>query len=100
MPGDYAQRLSEAEIGDVAAYLKTLNGRDPAKVIEAEIPGGLTFERLRNAAGEPQNWLTYWGDYQGRHFSGLKEIDAANVRQLQARWAVRWATGCSKGLRW
>ena len=97
MPGDYAQRLSEAEIGDVAAYLKTLNGRDPAKVIEAEIPGGLTFERLRNAAGEPQNWLTYWGDYQGRHFSGLKEIDAANVRQLQARWAVPMGDGLLEG---
>ncbi len=49
---------------------------------------GLPFERLRNAPAEPQNWLTYWGDYQGRHFSGLKQITAANVNQLVARWSV------------
>src|SRR6185503_2926634 len=39
--------------------------------------------------GEPQNWLTYWGDYQGHHFSALKQVDTTNVRQLQARWAVQ-----------
>jgi PQQ-dependent dehydrogenase (methanol/ethanol family) len=97
MPADFAQRLSEAEIGDVVAYLKTLNARDPAKIAQAEIPGGLTFERLRNAAAEPQNWLTYWGDYQGRHFSGLDKINATNVGQLQARWAVPLGEGLLEG---
>lgn len=48
----------------------------------------LTFERLRNAGSEPQNWLTYWGDYQGRHFSGLKQITIANVGRLQMQWSV------------
>jgi PQQ-dependent dehydrogenase (methanol/ethanol family) len=88
MPADYAQRLSDSEIGNLVAYLGTLNGRDPAKVIQAEIPGGLTFDRLRNAPSEPQNWLTYWGDYQGRHFSGLNQINTSNVSRLQARFAV------------
>ena len=49
---------------------------------------GLTFERLGNASGEPQNWLTYWGDYQGRHFSGLKQIDVSNVSRLEASWSI------------
>jgi PQQ-dependent dehydrogenase (methanol/ethanol family) len=49
---------------------------------------GLTFDRLREAAAEPQNWLTYWGDYQGRHFSALKQIDEANVSRLKVRWSV------------
>jgi alcohol dehydrogenase (cytochrome c) len=93
MPADYTQRLSDAEISDIVAYLKTLTGRDPAKAIEAEIPGGLTFERLRNASAEPQNWLTYWGDYQGRHYSGLNQINASNVGRLQARWAVPMGEG-------
>jgi PQQ-dependent dehydrogenase (methanol/ethanol family) len=97
MPADYAQRLSDAEIGDIVAYLKSLNGRDPAKVTEAEIPGGLTFERLRNASAEPQNWLTYWGDYQGRHYSGLNQINATNAGQLQARWAVPMGEGLLEG---
>ena len=47
----------------------------------------LTFERLRNAASEPHNWLTYWGDYNGTHYSGLKQIASSNVRRLQAAWA-------------
>ena len=89
MPADYAQRLSAGEIQNLVAYLRTQNGRDFSKTIQAEIPGGLSYDRLRNPQAEPQNWLTYWGDYQGRHFSALKEISTANVRNLQARWAVQ-----------
>ncbi len=71
MPGDYGQRLSAAEIQNLVAYLRVQNGRDLSKTILADIPGGLTYERLRNAAAEPQNWLTYWGDYLGRHYSAF-----------------------------
>ena len=39
-----------------------------------------TYERLVNATAEPQNWLHYWGNFQGTHYSGLKEITASNVR--------------------
>jgi alcohol dehydrogenase (cytochrome c) len=48
--------------------------------------GGLTGERLVNAAAEPQNWLMYWGDYQSTHYSRLTQIDATNVRRLRAAW--------------
>jgi alcohol dehydrogenase (cytochrome c) len=85
----YAERLSEAEIRDLVTYLKSLNGRDLSKTVQVDIPGGLTFDRIRNSAAEPQNWLTYWGGYQGHHFSALKEIAVSNVRQLQARWSVQ-----------
>jgi len=30
----------------------------------------------------------YWGNYHGTHYSALKQIDATNVRQLQAVWAT------------
>lgn len=89
MPDNYSQLLSDHEIQDVVAYLKTLKVRDFSKTIQAKIPGGLSFERLRNAHTEPQNWPTYWGDYQGRHFSTLKGITAANVNQLQPRWSLQ-----------
>jgi PQQ-dependent dehydrogenase (methanol/ethanol family) len=89
MPDDFAKRLSAPEIQNIVAYLKTLNGRDLSKTVRVDVPGGLTFERLRNSAAEPQNWLTYWGDYQGRHYSSLKQIDTANVGQLQARWSAQ-----------
>jgi alcohol dehydrogenase (cytochrome c) len=97
MPSDFTTRLGAVEIGDIVAYLRTLNGRDPAKIAQTEIPGGLTFERLRNASAEPQNWLTYWGDYQGRHFSGLNQITASNAGRLQARWAVPMGDGLLEG---
>ena len=89
MPDDFAKRLSAPEIQNIVAYLKTLNGRDLAKTVRVDVPGGLTFDRLRNSAAEPQNWLTYWGDYQGRHYSSLKQIDTSNVGRLQAQWSAQ-----------
>jgi len=89
MPDDYAKQLTAAEIQNVVAYLKTLDARDFAKTIQSEIPGGLTFDRLRHSGAEPQNWMTYWGDYLGQHYSALKQINTTNVRQLQARWSAQ-----------
>jgi PQQ-dependent dehydrogenase (methanol/ethanol family) len=89
MPANYSQLLSPAEIQNTVAYLKSLKARDLTKTIQVDVPGGLTFARLRNAQAEPQNWLTYWGDYQGHHFSALDQITPANVRQLQAQWSVQ-----------
>ncbi len=32
------------------------------------------------------NWLSYNGDYTGRRFSALREINPSNVSQLRAQW--------------
>ncbi len=88
MPADYAERLSPAEIADLVAYLQTRQGRDLAQTAAQPLAGGVTAARLLGARSEPQNWLMYWGDYQGTHYSSLAQIDAANVRQLQAVWAM------------
>ncbi len=93
MPDNYSQRLSAMEIQDLVAYLKSLKSRDLTKTIQVELPGGLSFARLRNAATEPQNWLTYWGNYQGHHFSSLSQITPANVQRLQAQWSVQMPAG-------
>jgi PQQ-dependent dehydrogenase (methanol/ethanol family) len=89
MPADYAKTLSPTELQDLLAYLKSLTSRDEAATREAEIPGGLTFDRLKNADAEPQNWLMYWGDYQGRHFSPLTQITPKNVNKIAARWTMQ-----------
>ncbi len=89
MPADYGKRLSPGEIDNLVAYLKSQKQRDFQQTIQAEIPGGLSYERLRNSQAEPQNWFTYWGDYQGHHFSTLHQITAANAPQVQARWAAQ-----------
>src|SRR5581483_4865264 len=33
-----------------------------------------------------ENWISYNGDYTGRRYSSLKEIDTANVARLKAQW--------------
>ncbi|HTM50999.1 MAG TPA: PQQ-binding-like beta-propeller repeat protein, partial [Bryobacteraceae bacterium] len=46
----------------------------------------ITPDRIRNAASEPQNWLTYNGGYAGTHHSALAQIQAGNVAGLQLEW--------------
>jgi putative heme-binding domain-containing protein len=40
MPANYGQLLSQTEIQNVVAYLKTLKARDLSKTIQVELPGG------------------------------------------------------------
>jgi len=87
MPSDYTTRLSATELNDVLAYLGTRRERDLKAASAVVVPGGVTFERLKNAGAEPHNWLMYWGDFQGTHYSGLKQVDATNVSQLRSAWA-------------
>ena len=35
---------------------------------------------------DPQDWLTYSGQYHAQRHSPLKQITAANVARLQAKW--------------
>lgn len=49
----------------------------------------VTFSRLRQATAEPQNWLTYWGDLNGRHYSALKQITPSNVSSLKSQWTYQ-----------
>ena len=60
--------LYTPEITNVVAYLKSLDGSDLTKLAAGP---GLTWERIRDSAKEPQNYLTYWGDLSGTHYSGL-----------------------------
>ena len=49
----------------------------------------VTFDRLVNSAKEPQNWLTYSGDYSGHRFSQLDQINATNGKSLAAKWVYQ-----------
>jgi PQQ-dependent dehydrogenase (methanol/ethanol family) len=78
---------SAAQADDVIAFLKTAPAPSAARAANA---GGITFERLKSANKEPQNWLTYWGDLRGTHYSGLSSITPANVRSLASSWAYQF----------
>ncbi|HWC98887.1 MAG TPA: acido-empty-quinoprotein group A [Candidatus Sulfopaludibacter sp.] len=41
-----------------------------------------------------EQWSTYNGDYTGKRFSWLKDINQSTVKNLSLAWATRFATGC------
>ncbi|MBK9314853.1 MAG: PQQ-dependent dehydrogenase, methanol/ethanol family [Acidobacteria bacterium] len=49
----------------------------------------VTGDRLASAEQEPQNWMTYFGTYNGQRYSTLKQINRANVKQLAPVWAFQ-----------
>src|ERR1700694_1879487 len=59
--------------------------------LAAQAGAQVTFERLLNSTREPQNWLTYSGDYAGRRFSPLDQINPGNARTLVAKWVYQTA---------
>src|SRR5271165_5977275 len=61
----------------LAALLALAAGLAPAQV---------SFDRLLGAAKEPQNWLTYSGNFNSQRYSGLTQITPANVKNLELQW--------------
>ena len=49
----------------------------------------VTQDRLLRAADEPQNWLTYSGGYFSQRHSPLRQIDPANVKNLEMKWVLQ-----------
>ncbi|HXB51451.1 MAG TPA: PQQ-dependent dehydrogenase, methanol/ethanol family [Rhizomicrobium sp.] len=83
-PGDVEARLSPADIDNVVAYLAGHKKRDLAQTAMANPAPVLPYAGIVHPA--TGDWTTYWGDYEGTHFSTLDQITAANVNQLQAKW--------------
>jgi PQQ-dependent dehydrogenase (methanol/ethanol family) len=88
IPVDTGQRLDPKSAEDIVAYLSGLRERRFDLIAKVPLPPGLTAERIAVAPGMSGNWLTYWGDYKGHHFSELSQITAGNVGGLQLRWAA------------
>ena len=58
----------------------------PLVFVTGSLLAQVTYDRLLHADHEPQNWLTYSGDYSGRRFSALDQINAGNAGTLTAKW--------------
>src|SRR5579885_2183235 len=48
------------------------------------------YERILNSASQPENWLTYSGNYQGHRFSRLRQLTPENVSRLQVKWVYQF----------
>jgi alcohol dehydrogenase (cytochrome c) len=49
----------------------------------------VTYERILEARSEPQNWLTYYGAYDGQRYSSLDQINTENVKRLSPAWVFQ-----------
>lgn len=46
----------------------------------------VSFERLLNAASEPENWLNYSATYDNQRYSRLDQVNRDNVGELELQW--------------
>ncbi len=51
--------------------------------------GQVPYDRLVRASKEPQNWLTYSGNYAAHRYSPLDQINARNGASLSAKWVYQ-----------
>ena len=56
---------------------------------EAPATGNVDYERIKAARSEPENWLTYYGTYDGQRHSALDQINKSNVRKLSPAWVFQ-----------
>ena len=77
------------DAGTAVAYstLSRIVGKAPP------VAKGVTYERILNARAEPQNWLTYYGAYDGQRYSPLDQINGATSASSSRH-------GCSRPARW
>ena len=54
-----------------------------------QVASGVNYERIRQARSEPQNWLTYYGAYDGQRYSPLDQINTENVGRLKPVWVFQ-----------
>ena len=62
-------------------------------MLSSVLVGGLSAQvtsvRLENTANEPQNWLTYSGNYFSQRYSELDQITPANIEDLSLQWVYQ-----------
>jgi alcohol dehydrogenase (cytochrome c) len=58
----------------------------PFVLLAAPLAAQVTYDRILHADREPQNWLTYSGNYSGIRYSPLSRINRDNVKNLELKW--------------
>jgi alcohol dehydrogenase (cytochrome c) len=70
----------------------TLNYKTPGGDVAPPVVSNVTYERILNARSEPQNWLTYYGAYNGQRYSPLDQINTDNVKRILPAWVFQAGT--------
>jgi alcohol dehydrogenase (cytochrome c) len=69
-----------------------LNYKTPGGDVAPPVVASVDYERILNARSEPQNWLTYYGAYNGQRYSPLDQINTENVKNLRPEWIFQAGT--------
>ena len=59
-------------------------------IVTPTLPPGLAPAQILKPS--PESWPTFHGDYSGRHYSSLDQINKANVKSLSLAWTSRLNT--------
>ena len=57
--------------------------------VSGQVGAQVPYDRIVNAAEEPENWLTYNGDYMSQRYSRLDQITPDNVTSLELKWILQ-----------
>jgi alcohol dehydrogenase (cytochrome c) len=63
-----------------------LSGKVAGGDVAPPVVRDVTYERILNARSEPENWLTYYGAYNGQRYSPLDQINTENVKRIGPAW--------------
>jgi alcohol dehydrogenase (cytochrome c) len=66
-----------------------LSGKLPGNEVAPPVVRDVNYERILNARSEPQNWLTYYGAYNGQRYSPLDQINTENVKRIGPAWVFQ-----------
>ncbi len=55
-----------------------------------DVTSQVNGDRIRLAEREPQNWLTYYGTYDGHRYSALDQVSTSNVSTLKMAWQFQY----------
>ena len=58
-------------------------------IVALNVSAQVSYQRILNAADEPENWLTYNGGYSSQRYSRLDQMTPENVDQLQLQWTLQ-----------
>lgn len=70
----------------------TLSGKSPGGETAPPVVRDVTYERILDARSEPENWLTYYGAYDGQRYSPLDQINTENVKRIGPAWIFQAGT--------
>ncbi len=81
----FVPRLLVVSAATVVSLVSMVLGWPGAAHLDAQV----SYDRIRKAAEEPHNWLTYNGTYSSQRHSLLDQITPANVSDLELQWILQ-----------